>query len=76
MERGSNVGTGVGRPSPSTATKIIRHCVAGSRPPVVGGPELTCTVTCMLVRPVSTTRARASTRSPTSTGRLKRTLPT
>ena len=43
---------------------------------VVGGPELTSTVTCMLVRPVTMTRARGSTRSPTSTGRVKRTLPT
>ena len=42
----------------------------------MGLPAETVTRMCMLVVPVWMTRAVASTRSPTSTGRVKRTLPT
>ena len=73
---GTSVGTGVERPSASTATNTMRQRVAGARSRVRGGPDATSTVTCIEERPVCTTRAVTSTRSPTSTGRVKRTLPT
>ena len=41
-----------------------------------GSPDATVTSTFMLDRPVLTIRARASTRWPTCTGRVKLTLPT
>ena len=74
--RGTSAGTGVERPSSSTATKMIRQRVAGAISRVRGWPDATSTVMCIDERPVCTTRAVTSTSSPTSTGRVNRTLPT
>ena len=74
--RGTSGGTGVERPSSSTATKMIRQRVAGASSRVRGWPDATSTVMCIDERPVCTTRAVTSTSSPTSTGRVNRTLPT
>ena len=50
--------------------------MAGVISRVRGWPEATSTVMCIEDLPVCTTRAVTSTSSPTSTGRVKRTLPT
>ena len=69
-------GTMVAAPASSTATKTIRHWKACSTRPPRGLPEATSTAIVTLDRPVRTSWADTSTRSPTWMGREKSILPT
>lgn len=73
---GAHCGTGVGRPSPSTATMMIRHVSLRVTPCSRGSAEATSTRMCIEDRPVCTIFAETSTMSPTHTGRSKWMLPT